>query len=278
MFSPATFRQIEKWSLAELASLPEGETDLFEYKSSAAQVNDLAGKIARAASGFWNSGGGLFVAGVDGQGQPDGGLPLQIGKQDLRDWADQAISACSPLGPYSIAVVTGAAPAAGIHRDHGVLLIAFGASSHAPHMAGDKRYYIRVGAHTVPATHFLVEAIRAQRGLQKPWLECLLRHVTVSSGAAVQLSIVAVSDAPALDVQICAEPIDGRPSGYPSGLFPKRVPLIDRLNPFVINLNSVSALQDAAFLILLSYTDVRGRKYSTSHVVDARDQLGPVLC
>lgn len=263
--------------MAELDALPEGESDLVEFKSSAADLGDLAAKLSRAASAFWNSGGGLFVAGVDARGRPDGGLPRHVGHQALRDWTDQALATVAPPGPYAVALLTGQPTQGEIGPERGVLVVGFGPSHVAPHMAGDRRYYIRAGAHTVPATHFLLEAIRAQRGLQKPWLECLLRHTTTRQGAAVQLSLVAVSDAPALDVQISAEPIEGRPSGYPADLFPKRVPLIDRLNPFTLNLNSVAALQDAAFLVLLHYRDIKGREYATSHVVDARHQLGPVM-
>jgi hypothetical protein len=56
------------------------EDDRHEYKSSAIKNDkELGDKIAKAASGFWNSGGGLFVVGVDGNGQPDGGISLSVG-------------------------------------------------------------------------------------------------------------------------------------------------------------------------------------------------------
>lgn len=218
------------------------------------------------------------MVGVDARGAPDGGLPRQVGHQDLRDWVDQALATVTPPGPYAIALLGRDGAEARLEGDNVVLAVAFGVSPNGPHMALDKRYYIRAGAHTVPASHFLVEAIRTSRGLQHPWLECLLRYVPVSGGVAVQMSVVAVNDSPALDVQVRAEPIEGRPAGYSPSAFPKRVPLIDRVHPFVLNLNSVEALRDSAFLVHLTFADLRGRRHSASCVVDTREQLGPVMC
>lgn len=278
MYNPARPREIESWTLSDLRALQVRESDLYEFKSSAVPMDELPAKLARAASGFWNSGGGLLVVGVDQQGNPDGGLSRIVGHQDLRDWVDQVLGTVTPAGPYAVALIEGGGAEVSLEEGNVVLLVAFGSSHNGPHMAMDKRYYIRAGAHTVPASHFLVEAIRSSRGLQQPWLECLLRYVPVSGGVAVQMAVVAVNDSPALGVQVSAEPIEGRPAGYSPNAFPKRVPLIDRLHPFVLNLNSVEALRDSAFMVHLAYSDLRGRYHSASCVVDTREQLGPVMC
>src|SRR4051794_33270887 len=89
MFNPENWEAVLKLEDKDLVSLPSAEDDRHEYKASSTRDNELADKIARAASGFWNSGGGLFVAGVTGDGQPDGGVSLTVGRQSRRDWIDQ---------------------------------------------------------------------------------------------------------------------------------------------------------------------------------------------
>src|SRR5271163_4647353 len=96
MFDPENWEAILKLEDKDLASLPSAEDDRHEYKSSLTKDSDIAEKIARAASGFWNSGGGLFVAGVNGKGQPDAGIAVTVGRQSRRDWIDQTISRVLP--------------------------------------------------------------------------------------------------------------------------------------------------------------------------------------
>jgi predicted HTH transcriptional regulator len=75
----------------DLSFLPTAEDDEFEFKSSATPTNDLSKKLAAAGSAFSNSGGGWFIAGVDDKtGNADGGVAPTVGRQDLRNWVDQA--------------------------------------------------------------------------------------------------------------------------------------------------------------------------------------------
>jgi hypothetical protein len=81
------FTAIESWTEADLEELPAGESDDYEYKSSliATQSNyraELADKITKTASAFWNTGGvfslwvwmtkakWMVVSLNDGQDQP----------------------------------------------------------------------------------------------------------------------------------------------------------------------------------------------------------------
>ena len=91
-----------------LNQLPETEDDFFEFKSSLTALNeagelkkdfkkDFKKKLTCAVSGFANSGGGYFVAGIDRNGNADNGLPLKIERQDLRDWVDQFIKEVEPV-------------------------------------------------------------------------------------------------------------------------------------------------------------------------------------
>lgn len=101
---PNDILELEDLDLSEF--LPNAEDDRHEYKSSAIKNDkELGDKIAKAASGFWNSGGGLFVVGVDGNGQPDGGISLSVGqkgRQSRRDWIDQVISQVTPKSAYVV--------------------------------------------------------------------------------------------------------------------------------------------------------------------------------
>ena len=78
MFDPTKPKDILELQDSDLSwFLPDAEDERHEYKSSVIEKNEkssnksLGDKIAKAASGFWNSGGGLFVVGVDDNGKPD---------------------------------------------------------------------------------------------------------------------------------------------------------------------------------------------------------------
>jgi hypothetical protein len=147
-FNPRQPSSILTWTETEITALPPQEDDGFEYKSSLTTDADLATKLGRAASGFWNSGGGAFVAGVDGKGQPDGGISDLVGRQSRRDWADQVIAKVAPSASYSVVSISSSNGSLNIQPNKHVLAIGFGESYAGPHMANAGRYYIRAGAHT----------------------------------------------------------------------------------------------------------------------------------
>lgn len=165
IFDPSKYQDIAEWNLDRLTVLPSEEIDRIEYKSSRVKVSKLGAKISVAASAFWNSGGGLLVLGVDPEtGLPDGGLPpADFGRQSIRDWIDQAIARTEPPGPYAIQTLVGDTETEGVDVGNVVALVGFGASENPPHMASDDKYYIRLGAHSVPIRHYLVEALRSRR-------------------------------------------------------------------------------------------------------------------
>ena len=152
----------------DLTQLPDAEDDYFEFKSSSTPHNDIKKKLSCAVSGFANSGGGCFIVGVDGNGNADSGLPLKIGKQDLRDWVDQIVNQVEPVPKYDIKLIHDPMGRGVIQPDSAVLLVAIHESYAGPHMAPDNHYYIRAGAHTVKAKHFIVDAIWAKRHFSKP--------------------------------------------------------------------------------------------------------------
>lgn len=277
MFDPARSEAILDLEAKDLASLPDQEDERHEYKSSSIKDADLADKIARAASGFWNSGGGLFVAGVNGAGRPDGGIAVGVGRQCRRDWVDQAVSRTSPCARYTVKCIEDDGAGVNISKGNTVVLIGFAASDSGPHMAPDNRYYLRAGAHTVPASHFLVEAIHARRGLLAPILSHAVRRKP-EGGGVLQLGIVCLNNAPALDVEIYMDPLPRWLEQWGRKL-PLVIPVISKEVPFYFDFHILTLSKDPepAFQVTLKYRDLAGRTHDQSLAVDVDKHMGPSL-
>ncbi len=162
----------------DLSCLPSEETETIEYKSSRTSPKDLAVKIGRAVSGFANSGGGIFVAGVDEKtASADGGLDIDNykGRQSLAEWIDQAVCEVKPTPKYHVELVRCSGDKGTIDNGKAVVVLYIEESEYPPHMAPDHRYYIRAGRNTVSATHFIVESLVAKRHQMKPRLTHLVR-------------------------------------------------------------------------------------------------------
>lgn len=276
MFDPKNWSAVVDLEDADLALLPRREDERHEYKSSTTKDVELTDKVARAASGFWNSGGGLLVVGVNGGGEPDGGIAPTIGRQSRQDWIDQAISRVSPCDHYAIKCIEGRGGGS-ISSGKVVVAVGFGASENGPHMAPDNRYYLRAGAHTLPASHFLVEAIRARRGLMVP----VLRHVVrrkPEGGGVLQLGIVSLNDAPALDVQVDLNPVPEWLEKWGPKL-PLVVPVISRETLFYFDFHILTMGQKPhpTFQVDLTFSDLLGRQHSAVLGVDVDKQMGPNL-
>lgn len=276
-FDPRDPRSVVSWTASDLIDLPGSEDDRFEYKSSQTGDGELGNKIARAAAGFWNSGGGAFVAGVDGNGRPDGGLPTNVGRQTRRDWADQMVGKVEPRGLYAVATITSEGEGSPVQTGKVVLVIGFGESYAGPHMAPDGRYYIRAGAHTVPASHYLVEAIRARRAVDTPMLRPILRTKR-HQHRVIELVVLAVTNAPALDVEVTLDPVPPLFEGISTPPFPIRPSLIDRDNPlaFDVSLAAGPKAMGDPFVVRLRYHDVIGRAYDEEYTVSLLEQM-PIM-
>jgi hypothetical protein len=278
MFDPAKPDIILTVQDKDLSLLPGAEDDRYEYKSSATKDSELAEKIVRAASGFWNSGGGLFVAGVNGQGQPDGGLSTNVGRQSRRDWIDQAISRVAPRCLYVVHSVEDNGAALNIASGNAVFLIGFSESELGPHMAPDNRYYIRAGAHTIPASHFIVEAIHARRGLRTPLLHHIVRCKPGNS-RVIQLGIVALSAVPAINVSITLDPLPRLLQAWSMENFPLQVPIISEQFPFFFDIHIMTwgENEQPSFRVSLTFFDIADREYKQTFEVDIDRQMGPNL-
>ncbi len=273
------YQLIESWTEADVQALTNGETDEYEFKSSRIHLNDLTKEIQVAASAFWNSGGGVLIVGVDDSGNIDGGIDDVVGRQRLRDWVDRVISHVEPDGPYLVKLIYCDSDASPIEPDKCVLVVAYGESNNAPHMAPDKRYYVRAGSHSDPAGHFLVEAIRARRRLQKPVLRGLLRS-NRHNARVIELVVLALNDTPALDVRLTFADLPQPMRDQFQGRLPLYIPVIDLEHPFTMDA-SWFGLQGDGFSghtvqLHLAYQDLAGRQYNDTQILDPNRNIAPL--
>lgn len=244
--------------------LPENEDDYYEYKSSLTPNDKLKDKLQKAVSGFANSGGGFFIAGIDDKtGKADGGITLQVGRESRRDWVDKIISQVEPLPKYSIKFLDNVGDKGFLNESHVILIVAVEESYSGPHMASDNHYYIRAGAHTVPARHFIVEAIRAKRFNVKPKLSHIFR-LKPGYEQVLQLGIVAITNAAAINITLALNPLPKILQSRAKD-FPIKLPLIDQNNPFFFDVALFSDSEESFGTdvnLSLEYDDLLQNHYS----------------
>lgn len=257
-------------SAISLDSLPASESHDLEYKSSLIDDKQLKREIQNAASAFWNSGGGVFLAGVDDKGAIDGGIFGSVGRQTLEDWLAQVISPVNPQGKYTVRMFESSSHTK-IHAGKCVLAIEFTASTALPHQSADNRYYIRAGAHTVPGPHFIVEALYAKRHFRSPKLIHLssINHFTTESDF-LHVEVIAATDGVALDVEIDFDP---RPDKH-GMMFPLVVPIIDLEHPFAFRFE-INRQPSFVSTIRITYRDFANASYSDEKAIDASQCLSP---
>jgi hypothetical protein len=160
-----------------------------------------------------------------------------------------------------------------------VLLVVIYDSNAGPYMASDNRYYIRAGAHTVKARHFIIDAIWAKRHFSKPRLAHVLKSSSIQR--VVSLGIVALTDSPAIDVQINVLPLPKmlRESEH---LFPLKIHIIDRNNPFFLDVGFLAGDlrimfgDDISISLEVEYHDLGNNFYSCKTKIDILRSLPPV--
>ncbi len=278
MFDVRDVAQLASLDPVALATVPIAEDDFFEYKSSLTNDSKLAEKLTAAASGFWNSGGGFFLAGLDGSGDPDGGIASTVGTQPRRDWVDQHLMRVEPRGQYTVAVIGSTHGRGRIDIGKCALIVGFQESADVPHMAPDKHYYVRAGAHTIKAGHFLVESLRARRTVTSPVLSVGLQQDSRNS-RFVNLAIANLSAAPALDITVSVEPVPPLfQQFYKSATVSRRYVTsggIEEVRWTMYDQNTHTWFQgDKDYSVTLTYADLMGRQYRNSFNLNAIADLG----
>lgn len=155
----------ERWTEAEIVSLPSGEHDYFERKSGAfLKVAEFREKLAKAISAFANSGGGHLVIGVQDNGSIDGVPKIHKGRTTTRDWLEQTVPHLVnyPLQDFRVHEVEPDTNSA-IPMDYVVIVIDIGDSIQAPHQSAvTKVYHYRAGGRSERAPHHFLEMLRGR--------------------------------------------------------------------------------------------------------------------
>jgi hypothetical protein len=262
----------------DLTQLPSVEDDHFEFKSSSTPEKELKKKLNCAVSGFANAGGGCFVVGVDDNGQADNGWPLKMGRQDIGAWVDQIVNKVEPVPKYDIKLISDPMGRGVIQPDSAVLLVAIHESYAGPHMAEDKHYYIRAGAHTVKAQHFIIDAIWAKRYFFKPRLTHLFR-LKPEQEQTIQLGIIALTDGPAVDVKINLSPLPQMT--HLGSLFHTHISVIDRNHPFFFDVSPYYYHKEKQLVLKdldleVEYYDIAGNSYVYKTKIEVSGSVLPL--
>lgn len=263
---------IDSWTIDDINSLGFQEDEHLEHKSGVIRPDDLKKKLSIAASAFSNTEGGLFFIGVNKDKSIDG-IENKIGNQSTRDWIDQIIQT-EPICQYQIRQI----PVAGKEPHKCVIIVQFFQSHSAPHMANDKKYYIRAGAHSVPASHFLVEAIRLRASFQKPRvLWRLVEHERKSR--TIRLVLFTVEPQNAYNVEINFPKLPPAFASYRDH-FPLKVPIINNQYPFQMDID-IWGLGEKLWgsenlRLELNYEDATGSHYFEELSIDKKHGLQPL--
>lgn len=249
-----------------LETLPP-EDSFYEYKAGNTPWERLRHLAGKAASAFWNSGGGVLVVGANSDGSLDQGIDSHRGRTPLRDWIDQVVGEVHPQGPYSIEIYDrGTLQKDNVNSEKVVAVVIFEESHRAPHMAPDKHYYIRAGAHSEPAPGYVVEGLWARRHQRHPNLVHMLR-LSKDKIEALQLVVINTSPEPALNVRLVLNPV---PQLWQQAVqelnpFPLIYPIVDKGNPIELDISTWTNSDERIgpdSRIFLEYQDVLGKVYS----------------
>lgn len=154
----------DSWTEADVLGLATEEPDTFDRKSGMllnGDKNAFYDALAKAASAFANSGGGLLVLGVEDDGSFTGLDPM-VGRTSMKDWIEQKLPGLLsyPLSLFRVHTVLPSNPSA-IPAGKVLVVVDIGDSPAAPHQSGrDRKYYYRAAGRSEPAQHFYLELLR----------------------------------------------------------------------------------------------------------------------
>ena len=261
MFSPENPECILNWTIDDLKQLPP-EDQHHEYKCGGKTSDkQLKNKIPVAASAFWNSGGGLFVIGVNDKIETDDGILNKVGNEERKEWIEKQILSVKPHAKYKIHNID-------TIENKAIYLIAFWPSEAVPHMAPDNKYHIRLGACSDSAPHFIVEALFARRASRTP----ILSHILRIGAYGKECGIICLNDTPAISVDISLSNYKKKPSDKFERF---KIPAITKDNPFFFEYDDrpLGGKDDNEFTITLHYQDLNGNNHTKTLNIDEKAQL-----
>ena len=249
----------------DLDDLP-GESQTLEYKSARGGPDIIANKLQQAASGFWNAGNGVFLAGVRDDGTLDEGMPTTIGRDPIDSWADKHLKKVIPPGKWKTHILR--------HPSHQegrcVLAVEFFASNTRPHQAYDGCYYLRLGKHTAAAPHSVVHALFHVRESATPQIVVYFQRKKINRNIT-QLVIETRGDVEARNVCFSFSPV---PSIWKdqANYLPINMPTVSRSRPLVLDYGIYGATHTASpeIDVIVEFEDVAGNHHTH------KEKIGPL--
>ncbi|RMG17553.1 MAG: ATP-binding protein [Planctomycetota bacterium] len=152
----------ERWSEVRLEGLVPTEHDTQEFKSSLYVVDsrgavrtDFLDNLSKQVSAFANAAGGHLFLGIDDRGRIDGGVPTHLRPNGTREWLEDVVPAIvdPPLRRFNVYEVGRSDQNSRIAEGRAVYVVEIRESEDAPHMARDRRYYLRIAGKSRPMGH-----------------------------------------------------------------------------------------------------------------------------
>ncbi len=139
---------------------------MLDLTLSGADKEKILTELASQLSAFSNTSGGTIVYGLTDAGEVDqGGVARVIkGNRSCKEWLEDVIphlTEFSIVGVNVYEVLGAVGKASKIGPGKALIVVSVPESDGAPHQSSrDQRYYIRLGSHSLPASHRLIEDIR----------------------------------------------------------------------------------------------------------------------
>ena len=165
--------EADKWTEEKLRVLSSDEHDFQEYKSSQYLVNvkkEVAGdflvNLSKQVSAFANAGGGTIFLGIQDDGTPDDGIPMDLKKGGTRSWLEDIIPnlVIPTLESFNVFEIPASLEGSPIAKGNAVYVIHIEHTPTPPYQAKDQRYYTRIAGKSKPMPHIHVaDAFRRVR-------------------------------------------------------------------------------------------------------------------
>jgi hypothetical protein len=123
---------------------------------------------------------------------------------------------------------------------------------------------------------FIVEALMARRGLRQPVLRATFR-LRPGTSQSLQLAVIPLSDAPALDVRLTLDPIPAI-WAKAENPFPLQIPVIDRAVPFFMDISTWTLANERVgpdVTLYLEYRDLAGNRYEHQQLLNVGKGIEP---
>ena len=150
------YRNPDKWTLQEIekifsAKLPEGAT--LDYKVEFPAADGDKNKLEHVVDSFANSRGGQIIIGIDANKTSNVPVAME-GIRDEPGLIEKVTSFCQRITPYIEPSVYRVEKANGR-----VFLVVDVSESNECHMASDGKFYVRIGAQSLPADYYTVQKL-----------------------------------------------------------------------------------------------------------------------